>query len=271
MPRRKWNTWPTRFGKALTETSGIVGLAGIAISAAGAIFAAPVILGAGGVTIGGALLYAGYRGIPPELKSASELVGTSVPIQVLDEIDHPILKLGIVGSSQSGKTTFLQQVLQQPPETTRTHKVYAAIVALQTTPVTYIALIDGDGEQFAHQFEVVENADFILIFLDHNLGDANVAKSKERIDEHDRFIKQLEFHLKQRKQIARVHLVLNKRDLWEKSKSSDELQDWFNTHVNSLKHASYADVVTSGFHSNIIAADIGRIMRIISEEAETLE
>lgn len=270
MSRRRWATWPRRFGQALTETSGIVGLAGVGISAFGATVTAPAILIAGGVTIGGALLYAGYRGIPPTLKTASELVGSKVPLQVLDEIDRPILKLGIVGSTQSGKTTFLQQALQQPPETSRTNKIYAAIVALQTTPTIYIALIDGDGEQFAQQFEVAEHADFLLIFLDHNLGGSSVAKSKERIKEHDGFIKQLEFHIKQRRHISRLHVIFNKRDLWEKSKNAGELQNWFKAHVDHLKQASYADEVTSDIHSNMIAADIGKIMRLISERAEAL-
>lgn len=270
MPKRRWTTWPRRFGRPLTEASAYVGVIGVGISAVGASVAAPALLIAGAVTIGSALLYAGYRGIPPKLKAASELVGSRVSLQALDEIDRPILKLGIVGSTQSGKTTFIQQALQQPPETTRTNKIYATVVVLQTTPTSYIALIDGDGEQFAQQFEVTEHADFLLIFLDHNLGDSSAAKSKERIEEHDRFIKQLEFHIRQRKHISRLHIILNKRDLWEKSRNAGELQKWLQVHANHLKHATSADEVTSDIHSNKIASDIGKVMRLISERAQAL-
>lgn len=269
MPKRRWTTWPKRFGNALTETSGIISIAGVGISAVGATVAAPALFIFGGITISLAVLYAGYRGIPPKLKSGSELVGLTIPIEELDEIDHPILKLGIVGSTQSGKTTFLQQALQRPAGTTRTNKVYASVVALQTTPTKYIALIDGDGDQFAQQFQVAEHADFLLIYLDHNLGDISVAKSKERIEEHDRFMKQLESHIKKR-HITRIHVVLNKRDLWEKSKNAVELKAWFEAHVDHLKQVSNTDGITSDIHSNLNATDIGKVLSLISDRAVVL-
>ena len=270
MPRRRWRTWPQRFGKALMDTGGVVGLIGVGISAVGATIAAPVVITIGGVTIGGALLYAGYRGIPHRMLSASEIVGTSPTLIELEDINPPIFKLGIVGYTQSGKTTFLRQALHQEPGTTRTSKVYATILALQSSPVTYVALLDGDGEQLPQQFEVAEKADLLLVFLDHNQGDDNIAKSKERLEEHDRFMRQLEFYMSRRKPLTHLHLVLNKRDLWERSKGADELRDWLAAHVSHLKGANICSDITSDVHSNLIASDISKMVRQITERAVEL-
>lgn len=267
---RRWKTWPQRFGKALTEAGGVVGLVGIGISAVGATVAAPVVIGVGGATVGGALVYAACRGIPPKMLSAMELVGTIIPLEVLDRIDPPILKLGIVGYTQSGKSTFLKNALQEVPEVERTSKVYAAILTLQTSSLTYVALLDGDGEQLPQQFEVAENADFLLVFVDHNYGDDKTAKSKVRIGEHDRFLKQLEFYIKRREPLPRLHIVLNKRDLWEKSKNADDLQEWFSDHVSQWERVCIAENVTSDVHSNMLSNDVNKIIRHIREQVSTL-
>ena len=267
MPRRKWSDWPCRFGKALTDTGGVVGLVGLGISAVGATVAGSVVLAIGGVTAGGALVYAACRGIPPKMLSAAELVGTDVPLRMLEAIDPPILKLGVVGTTQAGKTTFIQKALHRPPGTTRTNKVYAAVLALQTSPTRYIALLDGDGEQFPQQFEVSENADFLVVFVDHNQSDDGVAKSKDRLDEHDRFLKQLEFHIRRRGKLSRLHLLLNKRDLWERSKGAAELEQWLASHAQRWQNANMATETTLGIHSNMVVDDIGSVVRLIAEGA----
>lgn len=267
MPRRKWTQWPRRFGKALTETGGVVGLVGLGLSAVGATGAGPVVLGIGGVTVGSSLLYAGWRAVPPKMQSATELVGKNVSLRSLEAIDPPILKLGIVGYTQAGKTTFLQKALHREPGTTRTNKVYAAVLSLQMAPTTYIALLDGDGEQLPQQFEVAEHADFLLVFLDHSQADDNIAKSKDRLEDHDRFLQQLEFQMKRRGQLRHLHFVLNKRDLWERSKSAAELQQWLTAHAKQFQRANVAADTTADIHSNMVADDIGKLVRLISEGA----
>jgi len=267
---RRWKTWPQRFGKALTETGGVVGLVGIGISAVGATVATPIVIGVGGATVGGALVYAACRGIPPKMLSATDLVGIIIPLEALDRIDPPILKLGIVGYTQSGKSTFLKNALQKVPEVERTDKVYAVVITLQTSPPTYVALLDGDGEQLPQQFEVAENADFLLVFVDHNYGDDTTAKSKARIGEHNSFLKQLEFYIKKREPLPRLHIVLNKRDLWEKSKNANDLQEWFSDHVRQWKKVRIAENITSDVHSNMLSNDVNKIIHHIREQVSTL-
>jgi GTPase SAR1 family protein len=245
-------------------------LIGVGISAAGATVAAPMLLITGVVTIGGAILYAGYRGLPPTLIPAKELVGKIIPLETLNSIERPVLKLGIVGTTQSGKTTFLKQVLQQPTETSRTNNVYASIVTLQTTPAEYIALIDGDGYQYDQQFQVAEHADFLIVFIDHSLGNQETNLSSNRLDEHDRFIGQLEPHTKRKNQVTKIHLLLNKRDLWQKSEDAEALTKWFENHASSLKKSMFPTEVTSEVHSNLNASDINKVLRLISNRAKEI-
>jgi len=150
----------------------------------------------------------------------------------------------------------------------RTNNVYATILALQTSPTIYIALLDGDGDKNIQQFEVAKNADFLLIVVDHAEGNTKIAWSKKRIEEHDRLLKQLEFTIKQHKQLKHLHIILNKRDLWEKSKTAVELQKWFESHVNHLNKANVAKEITSDVHSNMITSDMGKVIRQITEKAK---
>lgn len=267
MPRRRWSQWPRRFGTALTKTGGVAGLVGVALTAAGATVSVPAILAIGGLTVGGSLVYAAYSAIPPKRQSAAELVGKNLSLHSLEAIEPAILKLGVVGYTQAGKTTFLKQALHRESSTTRTNNVYATILALQSSPTTYVALLDGDGEQLPQQFEIAEHADFLIIFLDHNESDNSISRSKDRLKEHERFLMQLEYHLKRRGHLARLHLLLNKRDLWQTSQSAAELQQWLSARAEQWKRANVAADATWGIHSNRNADDIGKVVRLISEGA----
>lgn len=263
MSKRQWSTFFPSVKSHLTATNAIVGIIGVLISATGASMSAQNLLISGIIIVVLTFLYAIFRSIPPKLKSASDFVGRNISIDELQNISPTMLKVGIVGSTQSGKTTFLQEILQQVPEPIRTNNVYASVVALQTTPPKYVALLDGDGDQFSQQFEVAENADFLLIFLDHSLGSKNIEKSTDRIKEHDVFIKQLISHIKKGR-IKRAHVLLNKRDLWESTDDAYTLEQWFNTHIERLRQLGCIENVKHELHSNLISSDVSKIMRLIS-------
>jgi len=267
MLKRQWKQWPSLTKKALNDTGSFTGLAGIGLGIAGVSLATPILLIIGGCTIGGTLLYAGYRGIPPKMLSASNIDG-QISLSELETISPPILKIAIVGYTQAGKTTFLQNALQRPPHTNRTSYTSATILSLQTTPITYVALLDGDGEQLHQQFEIAKFADFLLVIVDHNLSDTKVAKSKKREEEHDNFLQQLLFKLQSNDKINKVHLILNKRDLWQKSKSSTDLEAWFNSHVDQWQSANIAIEVTSDIHSNNESSDISKVISHIIESSK---
>lgn len=213
-------------------------------------------------------MYAAIRGVPPKMRQASEFVGQNVSLETLQSINPPILKLGIVGYTQSGKTTFLKQALQQITETNRTSNVYATILTLQTSPTKYIALLDGDGEQFPQQYQVAADADILIVLVDHNQGNNMTEKSLDRIEDHNRFLKQLEYYIRSNKPLEKLHLIMNKRDLWESSTNSKELREWFENHVNDWKRSNIAKEVTSSIHSNLIANDMTKINRYIIESAK---
>ena len=268
MGNRRWKEWPKRFCSALNSTGGVVGAVGLGLSALGATVSAPIVLTFGGVTLGGALIYAVWQGIPPNCYSAPYHVGRSFRLEDLPQFYPPLLKLGIVGISKSGKSTFLQHARQQRPTDTRTNKICAVVITLQTTPPSFVALLDGDGQQLSQQFVIAANCDFLLVFLDHNEGDSAVAKSKERVEEHERFLQQLAFHLKERSHLRNIHFLLNKRDLWERSRSAEELRAWLENHVTAWRNTSLAETITSDSHSNTFAEDITKVLSKISDQAK---
>jgi len=135
--------------------------------------------------------------------------------------------------------------------------------------MTYVALLDGDGGQLFQQFEIAKNADFLLVFVDHNDGDDETRRSMERITDHDMFLKQLESVLKDREPLSRLHLVLNKQDLWQKSKSAKELQEWFLEHARQWERIGIAKNITYDIHSNKSPSDVSQIIQHIREEVVT--
>jgi len=268
MARRNWRDWHRRFGRRLTETGGIVGIVGLALTAVGATVASPIVLIAGSVAAGGALIYSGVRAIPPRMSPATQNVGKNLRIEDLRSIHPPVLRLGVVGYTQAGKTTFIERALDRPGLATRTNRVYATVLALQTRPTKYVALLDADGHQYAQQFVVAENADFLIVFVDHNSGSDDLAISRERQDDHTRFLDQLQGCLTRRERPQRLHLLLNKRDLWEQSESTDQLLEWFWERVGHWQQANLAEEVTGDVHSNLDAGDISKTVHLISEGVE---
>ena len=83
MGSRQWGQWTKRSFKELKETSGVVGLGGIALTAVGGFAAAPALLIGGAVVVGGATVWAGWRGIPPKLSSPEDLVGRVLRLEEL--------------------------------------------------------------------------------------------------------------------------------------------------------------------------------------------
>ena len=105
--KRRWKQWPGRTFQELNGLSGIAGLGGIAIGAGGLTFlagaAAVALTGVGAVIVVGAVSAAIAKGMPPLLKRPEELVGEIVDISDLSNVSPAIIKLSIIGPSQTGK------------------------------------------------------------------------------------------------------------------------------------------------------------------------
>jgi hypothetical protein len=260
---RKWKIWPRRFAEKIESTSGMVAVIAGAATVTGLIFAAPVAIAIGGVGLGGAIIFAGVRSIPPKLSTAAESLGQKLSLEKLAKLDHPPIRLAVIGATQSGKSTFLKRTQHSAESSTRTNKVEAEILMLPGNPPAYIALLDGDGREFAQQFEILKEADLLIVFVDHNVSATQNIKSEDRLAEHDRFIEQIEPVLKRRLSRPKIHLLFNKRDLWESGPDSTELINWFQRHADEWNRIDITNDFSFGYHTNNTTADTAKMMDII--------
>lgn len=254
MPSREWRTWPKRAIKEINASSGVVGLAGVALGLA----ASPILTAVGGVVVAGALGVAAWKGFPEKKNNPSELVGKGLDLDALKNVSPLPKKLGLIGASRSGKTTLLDHLRNATAEGLRTDEVYAAIVPLQVNPEKYVALIDGAGHQYSQQFKVAENSDILVIFLDHDKSDFKKQATKKRLAEHAEFLAQLVYYLRGNRStpLSHVHLLLNKKDLWNDDAKKSELEDWFNNILTTWQGNGLAEEVSWAYHSNRSPDDI---------------
>ena len=235
MKKRLWSTWPTRLVEKFNSYSGLATAGGTIITVAGLNLDTP---GAKAITGFGILLflisfcYSIYKSIPKKLVHPSELVGKNIAISELELIYPKILSLAIVGPSQAGKTTLKDRITFTTSEDIRTQSTSAHIVSLQTSPAKYIALLDGGGEQYAHQFKLIETCDCALLMLDHNKSDHEIEVSEARLIEHEEFLRQLRNYLDDQGCAPKkwIKILINKYDLWKDA--SDEQRAL----IESMRH-----------------------------------
>jgi len=188
-------------------------------------------------------------------------VGEDGPIDRLSAFEPPIFAVGIVGPSQAGKSTLASRILQNAPpnRSPRTQGLHCFVAALQTAPLNYLAMVDGPGDQFAMQFTVVECSQIAFVILDHNMFDSVAADPQRRIEHHN-FNKQLRAFLAAKsRQLIWVHLLLNKRDLWEKAPHQNVL-DLLKSETEEWTKSNLARRVTSAIHSNENPSDIACVL-----------
>lgn len=298
MSKRDWSKYPARLIKSYSGLSGVgLGISGFVLTVGALIpgvnIAEMIILGLGAGVGGISILGGAISAIPEEFREATKLVGKYETLANLADINPPLYRIGIVGISQSGKSTLVKSFARIHPNKRkegktegRTNELYIYIHGLfipelnDTTGnfAKYLGIIDGDGGAFNQQFKIAEESDFLCIVLDHNSIGKESRKSKniaqinnDRLTKHDEFLNQIYVHLKNtraNKPLSHIHFLLNKKDFWQKndSSSSNELGIWFNKHIQEWKsNAHFIKKVTFDYHSNQQVEDIEKLEHRILE------
>ena len=271
MEKRRWSEWPREILKKLESVSGLVGIAGVALTVSGATFldggAATALSIGGGSIVVGVLGYAIWEAIPPVLKNASDLVGHTLDLTELANISPPIRKLAIVGPTRTGKTTLKRRLLFQLPPDERTQAARATIVSIPTNPVTYLAVLDGGGESFSQQFKIAAPADHLCLVIDHNISDHDTEVSAERKEETVEFMKQIRGHLLEMKSPQKIwiEVLANKKDLWEKLSGKDRKPfiDFVSAETRKWEDGNFCRDVRMVPHSNKNPDDVTRFMDVL--------
>ena len=271
MAKRRWSEWPREILKKLESVSGLVGIAGVALTVSGATFldgsAAAALSIGGGFIVVCVLGYAIWEAIPPVLKNASDLVGHTLDLTELANIFPPICKLAIVGLTRTGKTTLKRRLQFHLPPDERTQSARATIVPIPTNPVKYLAVLDGGGENFSQQFKIAAPADHLCLVIDHNISDHDTDVSAERKEETVEFMKQIRGHLLESEspQKSWIEVLANKKDLWEQLSGKDRksFTDFVNAETKKWKNGNFGKIVRMEHHSNENPNDVARFMNVL--------
>ncbi|WP_269497888.1 hypothetical protein, partial [Acinetobacter baumannii] len=202
---------------------------------------------------------------PEPVLQLKELVRKKLTLEEVNSI-YPIpFLLGVVGTTKSGKTTFLNQALRASTQTNRTNIIYGEVLSVPRKYDNYFIVIDGDGAKLKQQFEIINKVDYLLVFLDHNMSHTKKQLNTHRLREHENFFEHLKGYLSEHKKIKKIHLVLNKQDLWDSSAKKKQLCDWLETKVQDCIDSLNIEVSYS-FHSNLNSASVNELINNISQE-----
>lgn len=275
---RRWLSWPKRTSDQLNGVAGVAGLGGVVfcigtwVAISGPV---GVVLASTGLVITlGTLGYAMYRAVPPKQTRATAMVGQVVELRDLSLVSDRLPRLSIVGPTMAGKTTLKDRLTLSPSDSMRTQKMTARVVATQTAPPSFIAVLDGGGEKYSQQFELAKHCDCLCLIVDHSASDVESRVDPERLSHHAEFLRQIRHYLDESGCPPKhwIRLLINKRDLWERAVDEErsQLVSFYESELAHWKQWSRSRDVEVLLHSNDHPADIAAFYNIIKATAASL-
>jgi len=268
--------WFKQFGSRLQQQlnfwSGTAGAAGVVLTLAGLGVSNPakkILIGLGVVVFVIVLAVCVVKAWPPPMDDPVKLVGRPLQIADLDRIHPRVPAVGIVGPAGVGKSTLKRRLLLQPApaKRERSYSVTAHIGPVIPEPLTYIALLDGRGDSYDHQFDIADKADIIIMMLDDSDLDSGPIIDEVRMKDQREFGEQIRDRLTNKlHRVPRIHIILNKKDRWETGTEEEQktLREFFKAEVRKWETA-YGNEVTNAQHSNASAQDMTNMVAEIKE------
>jgi GTPase SAR1 family protein len=268
---RDWDAFPNIFKENFKGMTAFLTFVGFVIAIISLQFKDDTIISiifwSGIILTFGSIIWVFQQSFPPNLICLDDYKDKNIPLDILTKIKPIPFKIGVIGCSKSGKTTFLRKCNFRSPPLARTNDIYATNLQLPENKGNVVVL-DGDGKQHTQQFVIIEKADLLIIFFDHNETDDKNQVVKKRLSEHEEFFEQIIFHLKSQKNIKYIHIIMNKNDLWQKSISKEKLETWFNEQITKLSNNGNYKLTSSFEHSNNKSEKIGEVIDIIYQSKE---
>lgn len=268
---RRWKTWPSRVSSELNSIAGIAGIGGTAMGFAGWKELADVSSGyfmvSGFAMATGSFGFAVYKSIPPLLKRPQDVIGETLTLAELEDVEPGLPTVAMIGTTHAGKTTLKRHLAHRKAIKLRTSEISAFVVSVPDEPHGYFAILDASGERLAQQFLVAEKADCLCLVLDHNFADDKADVEARRLEEHREFLSQIRHHLNELQTEKKdcVLLLVNKRDLWENAsnQSKTDLLSRMKVAAKEWEDGRPGEKVAIHRHSNNLSNDIAAVMNLI--------
>lgn len=131
-------------------------------------------------------------------------------------------KISIIGLSNSGKITFINRLTHKSASQTRTQGILGKILCIDDRKLCFI---DISGESLAQQMISIGLADFIILVIDHSESSKSILIKNNRISETKNLLQKIEDHIETNNLQAVIPsiVLINKQDLWAKTKKREEL------------------------------------------------
>jgi hypothetical protein len=128
-----------------------------------------------------------YISKPRIIFRLNDYLGKKLELSDLKDIPFKLPKIGLLGVSFVGKTTFLEALEFNSPPPERTSRPYACIikipkdVQISNSKLKYTIFIDSVGTRHETQFEILKQCNIVCLFLDHNDSYSDPSISRDRI------------------------------------------------------------------------------------------
>ncbi|MFW2791997.1 GTPase domain-containing protein, partial [Acinetobacter baumannii] len=206
-----------------------------------------------------------YISIPERKLVLKKQVGKKLTLDQVSEIYPKPFLLGIVGETKTGKSTFMYKSLHSTKQASRTNEIYGEVIPIPESSDQYFVVIDGDGDKIYQQIDIMNRVDCLLVFVDHSESHQKKQVSLDRLKSHENFLKNLSDCLLGYSRKYRIHIVLNKQDLWEGSSRKEDLLKWFTTNTEALG-SKLNCTLTTNMHSNLQVDSVSSLLHQISAE-----
>jgi len=266
MSKRAWGEWPGRFMRESNSANGVFGITGVALGGVGIALASPVAAATAFLVSASMFGWCLIRAIPPLKLQANEHLGQVFDdIDDIEKIDPPLPCIGFVGVSRSGKTTLLSRVIADVAQPVRTEEPYFVITNVPGDIDHLFILMDAAGQQFSQQFKVLDKADYIVALIDSSASEISRDIDRVRLNQHEQLLQQFEGYLRRSPRRPKaLHLLLNKRDLWEGESGETRFRQWVDS-----QEARWRTIPEIEFsfdtHSNFKAEDTPKIIQKIRD------
>lgn len=222
------------------------------------------------VVIGVTTLWIIIQSLPRVYLHPADYMNKRLSLADLDKMLLDIPRVGLMGSSSVGKSTFLSRVSHFEGPSQETEAPYAVIVALpDQNKGKYIALIDTVGRKYPSASQVISDSDAVIVFLDNSSRSGDELIASNRMKMHREIVaSNITPSLEVAEKCKYVLVLVNKADLWGgNSKSCLKMSRFANEIRDQLSSAIPGKIIEIlDNHSNLNGSAVSAVLRRVGEK-----